>query len=184
MQKENTNVMNRIAVFCSASDAVDPIYAEKAAELGTWLGEHHKWLVYGGSNNGLMDCVARAAKQAGAMIMGVVPTKLEERGKVSDLLDVIFRTDNLSDRKDVLLRESDCCVALPGGVGTLDEVFTVMASATIGYHDKKVIFYNVNGFWDGILRFLEGLETQLFAHRPLRCHYEVANTLEELTLLI
>lgn len=179
-----TESMQKIAIFCSASDAVASVYAEKAAELGTWLGRHGKWLVYGGSNTGLMEKTARAAKEAGAMIMGVVPTLLEERGKVSDLVDVTFRTDNLSDRKDVLLRESDICVALPGGVGTLDEVFTVMASATIGYHDKKVVFYNVDGFWDDILRFLDRLEEKRFAHRPLRCHYEVARTLDELAVFL
>lgn len=176
--------MERIAVFCSASEAIAPVYAEKAAELGVWMGAHRKWLVYGGSNTGLMERVARAAKEAGGFVMGVVPTRLEEQGRVSDLLDVTFRTDNLSDRKEVMLRESEVCVALPGGVGTLDEVFTVMASATIGYHTKKVIFYNVNGFWDDVLRFLEQLEAQHFAHRPLRGHYAVANTFDELTLLL
>ena len=112
--------------------------------------------------------------------MGVVPTKLEERGAVSDLLDVTFRTDNLSDRKDVILRESDVLVALPGGVGTLDEVFHVMASASIGYHAKKVIFYNVDGFWDGLLHFLQSLREQHFARRPWENFYAVAHTFEEL----
>lgn len=87
-----------------------------------------------------MECVARAAKENGSMVMGVVPTKLEERGRVSDLLDVTFRTDNLSDRKDVMLHEADVVVALPGGVGTLDEIFHVMAAATLDYHHKKSYF--------------------------------------------
>ena len=91
---------------------------------------------------GLMECIAKAAKDNGSMIMGVIPTKLEERGRASDLVDVTFRTDNLSDRKDVMLNESDVVIALPGGVGTLDEVFHVMAAATLDYHRKKVIFYN------------------------------------------
>ena len=72
--------MNKIAIFCSASDHIDPIYAEKASELGAWIGKTGKWLIYGGSNTGLMEAVARSAKENGAMIMGVVPTKLEERG--------------------------------------------------------------------------------------------------------
>lgn len=72
--------MNKIAIFCSASDHIDPIYAEKASELGVWIGKTGKWLIYGGSNTGLMEAVARSAKENGAMIMGVVPTKLEERG--------------------------------------------------------------------------------------------------------
>lgn len=176
--------MNKIAVFCSASNHIDPIYAQKATELGHWMGKHNKWLVYGGSNQGLMDVIAKAAKESGSMLMGVVPTKLEERGAVSSLLDVTFRSVNLSDRKDIMLQEADVMVALPGGVGTLDEIFHVMAAATIGYHEKKVILYNINGFWDGIIQFLDGLEKQHFAHRPLNNYFSVANTFEELTAML
>ena len=172
--------MERIGIFCSAADDIETVYFEKARELGVWMGQNKKTLVYGGANIGLMECVAQAAKNQGAFIMGVVPTKLEERGAVSDLLDVTFRVDNLSERKDTMLRESDILVALPGGVGTLDEVFHVMASASIGYHSKKVIFYNVNGFWNELLAFLNRLREQHFARRPWENFYLVANNLEEL----
>lgn len=176
--------MNKIAVFCSASDAIAPVFMEKAKELGTWMGQHRKWLVYGGSNTGLMEVLAKSAKENGAMIMGVVPTKLEEHGRVSDLLDVTFHSVNLSDRKDIMVQEAEVMVALPGGIGTLDEVFHVMASCSIGYHDKRVIFYNIDGFWNDILGFMKRLEEQHFAHRPLRNYFEVANTFDELTRLL
>ena len=172
--------MEKIGIFCSAADSIETVFFEKAHELGIWLGKNKKTLVYGGANIGLMECVAQAAKAHGAFIMGVVPTKLEERGAVSDLLDVTFRVDNLSERKDTMLRESDILVALPGGVGTLDEVFHVMASASIGYHSKKVIFYNVNGFWDELFAFLNRLREQHFARRPWENFYLVANNYEEL----
>ncbi|WP_303915195.1 TIGR00730 family Rossman fold protein [Bacteroides mediterraneensis] len=176
--------MNKIAVFCSASDTIAPVFMERAKELGVWLGQHHKWLVYGGSNTGLMEVLAKSAKENGAMIMGVVPTKLEENGKVSDLLDVSFHSVNLSDRKDIMVQEAEVMVALPGGIGTLDEVFHVMASCSIGYHDKRVIFYNIDGFWNDLLAFLERLEAAHFAHRPLKNYFEVANTFDELTRLL
>lgn len=176
--------MDKIAIFCSASDRIDPVYFEKARELGIWMGQNKKTLVYGGANIGLMECIARAAKENGSMVIGVVPLRLEERGRVSDQIDVNFRTDTLSDRKDIMLNEADIMVALPGGVGTLDEVFHVMAAATLDYHHKKVIFYNINGFWNGILDFLSGLATQHFAHHPLDSHYAVAHNLEELTELL
>lgn len=176
--------MNKIAIFCSASDDIDAVYTEKAKELGEWMGKNHKWLVYGGSNAGLMEAVARSAKENGSMLLGVVPTKLEERGSVSDLLDVTFRTVNLSDRKDVMLQESDVMVALPGGIGTLDEIFHVLASASIGYHDKKVVLYNVNGFWNGVLSCLRDMERQHFIHRPLESYLCVAETFDELTALL
>lgn len=172
--------MERIGIFCSAADDIEAFYFEKASELGVWLGQNKKTLVYGGANIGLMECIAKAAKENGAFVMGVVPTKLEERGAVSDWLDVTFRVDDLSERKDTMLRESDILVALPGGVGTLDEVFHVMASASIGYHAKKVIFYNVNGFWDELIAFLNRLREQRFARRPWENFCLVANNYEEL----
>ena len=176
--------MEKIGIFCSASEVIDPIYFEKTRELGEWMGQNRKTLVYGGANLGLMECVAKSAKENGAFIMGVVPTKLEERGAVSDLLDVTFRVDDLSERKDTMLRESDVLVALPGGVGTLDEVFHVVASASIGYHHKKVIFYNVNDFWKDLLDFLDSMKGSGFARRPLENFYQVANTWEELIDLL
>lgn len=176
--------MDKIAIFCSASSAIDPVYFEKAGKLGKWMGQNKKTLVYGGANMGLMECIARSVKENGGTVMGVVPTKLEERGRVSDLLDITFRTDTLSDRKDIMLQEADVMIALPGGAGTLDEVFHVIAAAMLDYHRKKVIFYNINGFWNGILDFLSGLEAQHFAHHPLRNYFDVANSLNELTELL
>ena len=176
--------MKKIAVFCSASANIDHVYMEKAEEFGAWMGQHDKWLIYGGTNMGLMNVLASATKANGGFVMGVVPTIVEERGRVSDLLDVTFRTENLSDRKDVMLREADIAVALPGGVGTLDEIFHVMAAATIGYHHKQVVLYNVNGFWNGIIEFLRGLEEQRFAHNPLDNYFKVANSFDELVNIL
>lgn len=133
---------------------------------------------------GLMECICRAVKEGGGTVMGVVPTKLEEKGRVSDRLDVTFHTVNLSDRKDVILRESDILVALPGGVGTLDEVFHVVAAATIGYHSKRVVLYNIDGFWDGLLAVLNQMEAQGFIRRPLENFLNVANTFDELKGLL
>ncbi len=176
--------MEKIGVFCSASDKIDEIYFKKACELGAWMGCQGKTLVYGGSNQGLMECLAKAVKENGGRVFGVVPTKLEENGRVSKLLDVTFHTCNLSDRKDTLLNESDVLVALPGGIGTFDEAFHVMASRAIGYHSKKVIFYNINGYYDALLSILDGLEATHFARRPMNHYLEVASTFDELVNLL
>ncbi len=176
--------MEKIGVFCSASDTIDEIYFLKANELGEWMGKQNKTLVYGGANLGLMECVAKAVKQNGGTVIGVVPAKLEENGKVSTVPDKIFHTNNLSDRKDIILRESDILVALPGGIGTLDEVFHVMAAASIGYHSKKVVFYNVDGFFNGLIHILESVYEKHFARHILSHYYDVANTFDELTNLL
>ena len=172
--------MNKIGIFCSASENIDKMYFDTATRIGRWMGETGRTLIYGGASLGLMECVADAVKANGGYIIGVVPAKLEENGKVSTLPDRIIHTRNLSDRKDIIVEESDVLVALPGGVGTLDEVFHVIAAASIGYHCKKVIFVNINGFYDTLLTVLKEMEDKGFARRPLSTYYETADTPEQL----
>ena len=150
--------MKKIGIFCSASESIDKMYFDSARQIGEWIGQTGKTLIYG----------------------GVVPTLLEEKNSVSTQPDEIIHTFNLSDRKDVMTEKSDILVALPGGVGTLDEIFHVIAAASIGYHQKKVIFYNEYGFYDELLKALGTLESKGFARKPFSTYYEVANTLEEL----
>ena len=176
--------MEKIGIFCSASDSIDPTFFDAVHQIGEWMGRNGKTLIYGGANLGLMECVAKAVKESGGRVIGVVPSKLEENGKVSTYLDEMIRTHNLSDRKDIILQQSDVLVALPGGIGTLDEVFHVMAAASIGYHQKKVIFYNANGYYSPLLAVLSELQARGFAHHPLSSYYEVANTFNELTTKI
>ena len=176
--------MEKIGIFCSASGNIDKMYFDMAGQIGKWMGETGKTLVYGGASLGLMECVAQAVKTNGGHIIGVVPAKLEENGKVSALPDRIINTRNLSDRKDMIVEESDVLVALPGGVGTLDEIFHVMAAASISYHHKTVIFYNEDGFYDTLLKALKEIEEKGFARQPFSTYYDVANTLEELKQII
>lgn len=172
--------MKKIGIFCSASENIDKMYFESARQIGEWMGETNKTLIYGGANLGLMECIAGAVKEYGGTVIGVVPSKLEENGKVSKYPDQIIHTQNLSDRKDIITEESDILVSLPGGVGTLDEVFHVIAAASIGYHQKKVIFYNEYGFYNELLKTLSTLEEKGFARQPFSTYYEVAETLDEL----
>lgn len=172
--------MKKIGIFCSASENIDKMYFESARQIGKWMGESNKTLIYGGANLGLMERIAGAVKEYGGTVIGVVPSKLEENGKVSKYLDQMIHTQNLSDRKDIITEKSDILVALPGGVGTLDEVFHVIAAASIGYHQKKVIFYNDYGFYNELLKTLSTLEEKGFARQPFSSYYEVAETLDEL----
>ena len=159
--------MEKIGIFCSASGSIDPIYFDAAHQIGEWMGKNGKTLIYGGANLGLMECVAKAVKENGGHVIGVVPSKLEENGKVSTYPDEIIATHDLS-----------------GGIGTLDEVFHVMAAASIGYHQKKVIFYNADGFYNPLLAVLSELQARGFTRHPLSSYYEVANTFNELTIKI
>lgn len=144
------------------------------------LGRMGATLVYGGARFGLMEATAQAAKASGATVVGVVPQILEERDRVSTLIDEKINCRNLSDRKDIMLERSDILVALPGGVGTLDEIFHVLAAAMIGYHSKRVVLYNVNGFWDSLMELLGSSKEKGFVRCDLERHLVVANSIDEL----
>lgn len=173
-----------VAVFCAASENISPGYFEVAAEVGAMLGRMGATLVYGGARFGLMEATAKAAKSAGARIVGVVPDILVERDRVSTLLDKRIPCRNLSERKDIMLVESDILVALPGGIGTLDEIFHVMASAAIGFHNKRVVLYNVNGFWNPLSEMLDRFNDDGFIRGDVPCIMPVANSIKELETFI
>lgn len=153
-------------------------------ELGRWMGENGHTVVFGGCNMGLMECVARAAHDAGGRCIGVVPSIIEKGGRMSDYVDVHIPCDNLDDRKSLMVAQSDINIALPGGIGTLDEVFTVCAAASIGYHHKRVILYNMKGFWNSLLAMLDDLEQRGVLRAGFREMLLVANTLEDIQSLL
>lgn len=174
----------KIAVFCSANRNIDPDFFAMTEELGKWMGENGHDVVFGGCNMGLMDCIGKAVKANGGRAIGVVPSLVEKGGRTFDDLDVEIPCDNLSDRKDLLLAQSDIVVALPGGIGTLDEIFTVAASHTIGYHHKMVILYNMKGFWNSTIALLNDMQQKSMIRGEWHDYIEVVNNLEELKTMI
>jgi len=176
--------MDKIGIFCSSSNKMDNIYYEEAKKLGEWMGENKKTLVYGGANCGLMETLAKAVHENGGTVYGIVPQILVERNRVSDYIDINFRCEDLTDRKQFLESESEVIVAMPGSVGTLDEMFTVMASNTIGIHNKKIILWNINGFWDDLLKFLYGLVEKNVVNKPFEDLLVCVNTFDELKTIL
>ena len=174
----------KICVFCSANAQLDPEFFTMTEELGVWAAKNGHSIVYGGANLGLMECVAKATKDAGGRTIGIVPTILEQTGRLSDYVDVEIPCDNLSDRKQLMMDQSDVFIALPGGLGTLDEVFTVAASATIGYHQKTVILYNMKGFWDSLIAMLDDLTAKGVIRGDWREYIKTADSIEEISRII
>ena len=174
----------KICVFCSANQQIDPAFLTMTAELGRWAAENSHTIVYGGVNQGLMECVAKATKEAGGHTIGVVPMIVEKSGRLSDYADVDIPCDNLSDRKQLMMDQSDVFIALPGGIGTIDEIFTVASSATIGYHQKKVILYNMKGFWDGLIAVLDDLQARGMIRGEWRDYIKTADSIEEISQMI
>lgn len=170
--------MKKVAVFCSANETIKPIFFKASQELGEFMAKNNFALVYGGCNMGLMECIAKAVKENGGHTIGVVPSKIEEWGKISDYVDEQIMVDNLSIRKDVMVEKSDVIVALPGGIGTLDEIFTVAAAATIGYHKKHIILYNIDGCWNKLIALIEQLQADNFIRGNYRQYFTVVNDSE------
>lgn len=170
----------RICIFCSANHQIDPDFFLMTEELGRWAAKKGHVIVFGGVNQGLMECVARATKQAGGHTVGVVPRIVEQTGRVSQFVDESQFCDNLNERKQLMEEQSDVFVALPGGIGTLDEIFTIAAAATIGYHTKRVILFNMKGFWNSLIAMLDDLHTKGVTRKQWRNYITVANSLEEL----
>ncbi len=174
----------KICVFCSANEQIDPAFFTLTEELGKWAAENGHSIVYGGVNQGLMECVAKATKTSGGMTIGVVPMIVEKSGRISDYVDVEIPCDNLSDRKQLMMDQSDVFIALPGGIGTLDEVFTVAASATIGYHQKPLILYNMKGFWDSLIALLDDLQAKGMIRGNWRDYIKTADSIEQIGSII
>ena len=174
----------KICVFCSANQQIDPDFFRMTEELGRWAAANGHTIVYGGVNMGLMECVAKATKEADGHTIGVVPSIIEKTGRLSDFVDVEIPCDNLSDRKQLMADMSDVFIALPGGLGTLDEIFTIVASATIGYHTKKVILYNMKGFWDGLVALLNDLQSKGVVRGDWQDYIKTAKSLDEIARFI
>ncbi len=174
----------KIAVFCSASADIDPDYFSQAEALGRWIGEQGHTLVFGGANLGLMECVGQAAHKAGAMTIGVVPRVLEQGGRLCTAVDVEIPCEDLTDRKQLMMAQGDAFIAMPGGLGTLDEVFTVVAMRTLNYHQKPMVLYNIKGFWQKTIELLADLQARGMIRGRWTDHIKVANTLEEVAALV
>ncbi len=168
-----------ICVFCSSSDRVDSRYFELAREMGSEIGKRGYTLVYGGAGIGLMGSVARAAKEQGAEVLGVLPEDMNARGIAFDGVDRIILTRDLRERKAVMEAKSDALITLPGGFGTLEETLEILTLKQLHAHNKPVVIVNAHGFYQPLLDLFEQLYEQSFARPELRDSYHVVSGASE-----
>ncbi len=168
-----------VCVFCASSDAVDPVYVDAAKELGGLLPRVTPEIVYGGAALGLMREVAQAAREAGCRVCGVIPEMLVAAGIANEEADDLVVTEDMADRKAVMNSRSGAFVALPGGLGTLEELLEMMTLKQLGYHDKPIVVLNTAGFYDALGALLENLIAARFAKEDLRNLYILADSPEE-----
>ncbi len=160
--------MANIGIFCSASDDLAPVYYEQAAKLGEWIGKNRHTIYYGGTRQGLMEATATAVNENGGTVVGVMPQFMYDNGLASKKADQIIVTHDMVERKNMMMDKSDLFIALPGGFGTLDEIFHVVACGQVGIHKKPVFLLNINHFYDHIVAQAEVAREQRFTPKQFQ----------------
>lgn len=157
-----------ITVYCSSSNQIDAKYRAVAEELGHLMADRGHTLVYGGGKVGLMGVVARAVHEGDGTVIGVIPERLKDReGIAYGVADEMIVTKTMRERKKIMYKRGDAFVALPGGLGTLEEFMEVLTLKQLGYHVRPITLLNTDGFFDQLLAFFEQLHRERFAHGPV-----------------
>ena len=157
----------RVGVFCGSASGSDPRFTAHAVAMGTAIATAGHGLVYGGGSVGLMGVVADAALAAGGEVIGVIPGGLFSEEIAHPALTELHTVATLAERKALMAELSGAFVALPGGYGTLDELFEMVTWTQLGVHQKRCGLLNAEGFFDGLLRFLDHALATGFVRRPL-----------------
>jgi uncharacterized protein (TIGR00730 family) len=173
-----------IAVFCASAEGSDPIYRAAAEELGAALAKRKIGVVYGGAKVGLMTAVADAALAHGGYVVGVIPEVLVDLEVAHQGLSELHVTTTMHTRKELLGQRADAFIALPGGFGTFEELFEVLAWQTLKLHAKPILLLNTLGFYDGLLSFLDHCVQQGMLKRKNRNIVLVAATVDEALALL
>ena len=164
-----------LCVYCGSRDGDRPAFAAAAQAVGTEIGRRGWQLVYGGGRSGLMGRLADAALAAGAPVVGVIPTSLMQREVGHTGLTELHVVETMHERKRMLAERSDAFIALPGGIGTMEELFEVWSWRQLGYHDKPIGLLNVEGGYDALLAFLDQTRKRGFMTDAVRDLLEVGD---------
>ncbi|AWC24746.1 TIGR00730 family Rossman fold protein [Aminobacter sp. P9b] len=161
------NKIRSICVYCGSSPGRDEVYIKAGHLLGHSIAKAGLRLVYGGGTKGIMGAVADGALRAGGKVTGIIPRFLMNKEATETALtrlDETVITDNMHERKHLMFEKSDAFVALPGGIGTVEEIVEIMTWAQLGHHRKPIVFANVKGFWDPMLALLDHMKAEGFVH--------------------
>jgi len=149
-----------VCVYCGSKPGLEPQFAQMAQLVGQWIGQHGGQLVYGGGKAGLMGVVAQATLKAQGRVVGIIPKALMEREMAFTQCHELVLVETMHERKRLMAERSDVFVALPGGIGTLEELFEVWTWRQLGYHDKPIGILNTVGYFNNLLAFLQTSVTQ------------------------
>ncbi len=160
--------MNRLCTYCGASSGRKPEYLAAANTLGKTLADRGIGLVYGGGNIGMMGAIADAAVRNGGEAIGIIPHDLLKKETPYEGLSDLVLVDSMHERKAMMAKFSDGFAALPGGLGTLEELFEVWTWAQLGFHRKPCALLNVEGYFDPLITFLDGMVSEGFVKKQHR----------------
>lgn len=160
--------MQRLCIYCGSSFGKNPAHRDAAEAVGRWCAEHGIGVVYGGGAIGLMGVVADAALAAGGEVIGVIPTLLIEKEKEHRHLTKLIEVATMHERKKIMADYADGFLALPGGIGTLEELIEVLTWRQLGYHHKPIGLLNTGGYFDPLLAFLQHMEDEGYLLREHR----------------
>jgi uncharacterized protein (TIGR00730 family) len=172
--------INAVCVYCGSSPGTDPAFVEAAKKLGKILAENGVQLVYGGGSVGLMGALAESVLAHGGEAIGIIPEFLTKRERPRRLAQELVVTRDMHERKRKMFERADAFVALPGGIGTLEEIVEQLTWAQLGRHKKPILFANINGYWDPLLALLAHMREQEFVPDAPRINFLVADRIEEI----
>lgn len=178
--KHGEKMTKSIAIFCGSSIGTDSIFLDTAQKMGQTIAQQGKTLVYGGGRSGLMGVVADSALQAGGKVIGVIPNVLVDRELAHPHLTELHVVSNMHERKTKMSELSDAFIALPGGAGTLEEIFEQWTWAQLGIHLKPCAFLNVAGFYDDLLKFIQFTTVKGFTQPRFADSIIASDSIEEI----
>jgi len=176
--------LRNVCVYCGSASGDDPRYAAAAQALGVALAQADLGLVYGGGDNGLMGVVARSVLEAGGRVTGIIPDFLEKREQMRHEAQDLVIVPDMHTRKRMMFERADAFVALPGGVGTLEELVEQLTWVQLGRHRKPVLIADVGGFWRPLLLLFAHMRDKAFIRQDTEVHYLVSEKIEDIVPML
>jgi uncharacterized protein (TIGR00730 family) len=179
-ENQSMTEINAVCVYCGSSAGRDPVFSEAAAEFGKILAENGVRLVYGGGSVGLMGALAQAVISHGGTATGIIPYFLTTRERPRRLSQDLIITRDMHERKRAMFDHADAFVALPGGIGTLEELVEQLTWAQLGRHRKPILIANISRYWDPLLTLLTHMRERAFLPASLPVDFLVADRVEDI----
>lgn len=173
-------MMNSLAVFCGSKSGNNPLFEEQAKALGHALASKKITLIYGGGNKGIMGAVSNAVLEKDGKVAGIIPELLKEREHHHKGITELIIVDDMHTRKKILYEKCDAAIILPGGFGTMDELFEMLTWNQLSIHDKKIFVLNTAGFYDHLLSFVQNMQKEGFLYDRVEDRLVILNQADEI----